>query len=563
MKLKKISQCLALAGFASCVAAQTADTSLQRVEITGSSIKRIAKEGALPVQIITAEDLKKQGIVTADQLMSALNGAGNGMDNLASNSDVAVGSGRGSNGLSAANLRGQGSSSTLVLLNGRRLAAHGLNGGVVDLNQIPMAAIERIEILKDGASAIYGTDAIGGVINFILKKNYNGVTVQAFTDHTQQGGGDINRVNLTGGFGDLERDKYNVLLSFGHSESAALLASQRSFINTFQSSRGVSPDTTGVPFATVTGIASLSSGFTNKTTTGPTQVGSTQTYRYVNVLNLPGGAGCNSVAGMAPYDYQLWGAPGNKYACAFDTGVAATLQQPLTTDNLVARATFALGEHHLYAEAVASSALSSKVFSAQQISSSSTATLAMPPGSVPATVPNPLYNLAYPSTGASYAAVAAQLIAAFPQLAGATYAGKPFAFKWRCIPCGPREYDTTTDTSRFLIGADGPLPFLKGWDYRAGFSSASSDATSVLGGGYYFGDRFAALINTGVLNPFSVTQTPAALTGLAAASAQGTKLYGGKYTLTQADATASGPVYQLPAGDIMAAVGLDARTEKF
>jgi iron complex outermembrane receptor protein len=485
------------------------------------------------------------------------------MDNLASNTDVANGSGRGSNGLSAANLRGQGSNNTLVLLNGRRLAAHGLNGGVVDLNQIPMAALERVEILKDGASAIYGTDAIGGVINFILKKNYKGVQMEAFTDITEHGGGNISRVSLTGGFGDLEKDKYNLLFSLGHSESQALRGNQRDFVNLFQSSRGLSPDTTGAPFATVTGITSLASGLTNKTTTGPTLPGGgAQTYRYVNPLNLPGGAGCNSVAGMGAYDYLLWGAPGNKYACAFDTAVAAALQQPQNNTNLVARGTMALGEHQIFAEFTGAQVSSAKTFSAQQISSSSTATV----GTAPFVIPNPLYNLAYPSTGASYAAVAAQLISVFPQLAGPTYAGKPFSFKWRCIPCGSRQYDTSSDTSRVLIGADGPMPWLTGWDYRAGISTASSDTTSVLGGGYYFGVPFAALINTGVLDPFlpaGQSQTAAAMAGLAAASAQGTKLYGGKYTLSQADATASGPLFKLPAGDVMAAVGMDLRTEKF
>jgi iron complex outermembrane receptor protein len=82
---------------------------------------------------------------------------------------VVGGAQRGTNGLSSANLRGQGSASTLVLLNGRRVAAHGLQGSAVDVNQIPFAALERVEILKDGASAIYGTDAVGGVINFITK----------------------------------------------------------------------------------------------------------------------------------------------------------------------------------------------------------------------------------------------------------------------------------------------------------------------------------------------------------------------------------------------------------
>jgi iron complex outermembrane receptor protein len=566
VKLKKLSQCLALAGFASCVAAQTTDISLQRVEITGSSIKRIAAEGSLPVQIITSEDLKRQGITTAEQLMSTLSVNGNGLDNLASNSDVAAGSGRGSNGLSAANLRGQGSNNTLVLLNGRRLAAHGLNGGTVDLNQIPMAAIERIEILKDGASAIYGTDAIGGVINFILKKNYTGVQMQASTDFTQQGGGNINRVSLTGGTGDLDKDKYNVLFSLSHSANQALFGSQRSFVNDFQSSRGLSPDTTGAPYATLQTLSTLTSVLSNKSSTGPVPVGGVA-QRYINPLNLPGGAGCGSVAGMAPYDYALWGGGANhleyKYGCTFDTGVAATLQQPVDNTNLVARGTLAVGEHHLYAEVTAARVTSAKVFSASQLSSSTTAKV----GTAPNQIANPLYNMAYPLNAvnkATYDSVFNQLVATFPSIA-ANY-GLPMAFKWRCDPCGPRQYDTTSDTARFMIGADGPVPWLTGWDYRAGVSTAKSESSSVLGNGYYFGVPLVAAIATGGLNPFlpaGQSQTPAALAALAAASANGTTLYGGKFTLIQADATASGPVFKLPAGDVMAAVGVDMRSEKF
>jgi len=95
--------------------------------------------------------------------MSYLNVSGNGSDNLASNVGIVTGvDQRGNNGVSGANLRGQGADATLVLLNGRRVAAHGLKGRVVDLNSIPFAAIERVEVLRDGASAIYGTDAIGG-----------------------------------------------------------------------------------------------------------------------------------------------------------------------------------------------------------------------------------------------------------------------------------------------------------------------------------------------------------------------------------------------------------------
>ena len=548
MKLTPLASALTLLGLSTAVLAQT-DTSAQRIEITGSSIKRIASEGALPVQVISRQDLERQGIVTAEQVISALSVNGTGLDNLASNADVVAGAARGNNGATAANLRGQGAAATLVLLNGRRVAAHGLNGGIVDLNSIPMAALDRIEILKDGASAIYGTDAIGGVINFILRKDFRGLEVQAFTDMAEAGGGNIARARVVGGFGDLARDRYNVLLSLSHSENKVLRGDQRDFVNTFQPARGLSVDTRGTPIATVFPLSSAWTALSNKSSTGPTQPGTTQSMGGgINILDLPGGAGCASVDGMAPYDEVLWAVPTAKWACAWDTGRAAVLQQPVTNTNLVARGTLRFGDHQVYGEFTGAKVDSAKTFSANQISSSTSAS-------------SVFYNLAYPATGASYNDVFNKLVAVFPTIEANR--GQPLAFRWRCMPCGSRQIDTTSETQRVLVGADGPLSFLSGWDYRAGVSSATSQTSSLLGNGYFYGKEFASLINTGVLNPFSLTQTPAALEALKAISANGVTLYGGKYTLSQADVTASGPLFKLPAGEVMAAVGVDMRTEKF
>jgi iron complex outermembrane receptor protein len=156
-----------------------------------------------PLLTITPVEMELRGIGSAEQMLMELNINGNGLDNLASNADVVAGAQRGNNGATSANLRMQGAGATLVLLNGRRVSSHGLNGGVVDLNQIPFAAIERVEVLKDGASAIYGTDAVGGVINFILKTNYQGAAASAAMDMTEQGGGNIFRYNAVAGFGDV------------------------------------------------------------------------------------------------------------------------------------------------------------------------------------------------------------------------------------------------------------------------------------------------------------------------------------------------------------------------
>lgn len=553
MKLKPIVQALAALSLISPALAQQATE--QKVEITGSSIKRLASEGALPVQVITRQDMERQGITSAEQLIFTLTANGNGLDNLASNADVVAGAARGMNGLSAANLRNQGAASTLVLLNGRRVAAHGLNGGIVDLNSIPMAAVERVEVLKDGASSLYGTDAIGGVINFILRRDFRGLEAQAYNDVTQAGGGNVRRVRLVGGAGNLDKDGYNLLASVSVSDSSALRGDQRDFVNTFQPDRGLSVDTRGTPFATVFAISSLYNGLSRdniNTTgrgTGPTLPGGTLAYNGINVLDLPGMPGCNSIDGMSAYDEKLWATPNAAFGCAWDTGRAAVLQQPIRTTNAVLRGTARAGEHLLSAEAVFGRADSAKSFSPNQISSSTAST-------------SPLFNLAYPSTGASYNYVFDALVKAFPQLSANR--GQPLAMRWRCMPCGNREIETNADTSRFLISAEGPL--FGGWDYRAGASTATSDSVSLLGGGYHYGRELAALINTGVLNPFlraGESQTAQALAELEKISARGVNLYGGKMTMRQIDAVASGPVFKAPGGEAMAAVGVDLRTERY
>src|SRR4051812_17895672 len=221
-----------------------------RVEITGSSIKRIAKEGALPVEVISLEQIEKQGITSAEQLVRTLSANGTGADNMTSGNNVfGADADRVSGGAAFASLRGLGPNSTLVLLNGRRIATHGGSGKAVDLNSIPLGAIARVEILKDGASAIYGTDAVGGVINFILKTNYSGLELSASTNQTEAGGGAIHRLSLLGGKGNLDEDHFNIMGSLTLDKSERLDPRQRSFASGFQPSRGLSPDTTGTPSA--------------------------------------------------------------------------------------------------------------------------------------------------------------------------------------------------------------------------------------------------------------------------------------------------------------------------
>jgi len=581
-------------------AAPAGDTSPE-VVVTGSRIKQDPNNSALPLQIITNQDLSREGINSPEQLISFLSANGNGADNLASNSDVVSGAARGTNGLSAANLRGQGSAATLVLLNGRRVAAHGLQGSAVDVNQIPFAAISRIEVLKDGASAIYGTDAVGGVINFITKTNFTGIDISGFSDITQRGDSPIYRLSATAGWGNLSEQGFNIMGAVSKSWNSALFGNQRDFVNGNQPNRGLSIDTRGTPIATAfpinptaAGVGITQNGTLLGGTSGSTSLltnpqfmipgftaGSTVAASGgVNPLRLPGGAGCASVDGGMNYDAVLWANASAQLACAWDTGRAATLQQPIQTLTYYGRATARFGGgHEIFAEVTGSDASSHKIFSNNQYSSNnSTLPIAYPLNALTASTYNAVYN---------------SIVAVLPAVA-ANY-GKPIAFRWRCTDCGPREYDTRTKTFRAAIGIDGPL--FAGWDYRAGASYANSSAVSTLGSGYSYRGTFSSaaaaaasgqagaisggpdnraptapgasapgivgLFNSGIINPFSATQTPQALAALDAVSAKGVKLYGGKYEVRQFDASVSGSLFSLPGGTVKAALGVDFRHESY
>ncbi len=558
--------------------------------VTGSRIKRDPNDSALPLQVVTSEELLREGISSPEQFISFLSTNGNGADNLASNSDVTSGAQRGTNGLSAANLRGQGAASTLVLLNGRRVAAHGLSGSAVDVNQIPFAAIERIEVLKDGASAIYGTDAIGGVINFITKTDFTGLSLSGFVDATERGDANIYRLSATAGYGDLDEQGFNIMGAVSYSTNQVLRGSSRDFVNGNQPNRGLSIDTRGTPIATAFPInpnaifspmGTLLGGTTGATALPGLVFPGTTTLATggINFLDLPGGAGCDSVDGGLAYDEQLWAVASARFACAWDTGRAATLQQPLSTLTYYARGTVQFGEHQLFAEVTGSDADSSKRFSNNQYSANnSTLPLAYPLNALTAPTYNAVYNA---------------IVAQFPAIA-ANY-GRPIGYRWRCIACGTREYETNTSTLRAALGAEGPL--FGDWDYRAGASYAKSESVSVLGTGYHFRGTFPSaaaatasgvvgavsggldpraptapgatapgivgLLNSGILNPFSIAQSPQALAGLQAISAEGTLLYGGQYEVKQFDASVSGSLFRLPGGMVQVAAGVDYRRETY
>lgn len=230
----------------SSAAVVPATTQLQRVEVTGSAIRRVDAETAVPITILRADDLKKQGVTTTQEMVQRITGSQS-----IQNSAGSIGASTG--GASFADMRGIGANKTLVLLNGRRLANNAIsgvgtpNGSAIDLNMIPFAAIDRVEVLRDGASALYGTDAIGGVINFITKKSLTDGTLTLGGDTpTASGGGASKDMSGSWGFGDLEQDRFNVMGVFNYNKQQNLDANDRSFTRDYQPGRGLN-QTSGTP----------------------------------------------------------------------------------------------------------------------------------------------------------------------------------------------------------------------------------------------------------------------------------------------------------------------------
>jgi iron complex outermembrane recepter protein len=199
---------------------------LEKVEVTGSHILRSEVESVGNVQVISSQQIQQSGQETvADFLRNISSTFGNNSNESFSNSFAP--------GAAMIGLRGLSQKDTLVLLNGRRITNYGLflnlSDSFVDLNVLPLTAIDRVEVLKSGGSAIYGSDAIAGVVNIILKQNTTEKTVEGGGRVTTEGGAASYEASALIGIGDLQADNYNVVLSVGGFKRNQLLFSQRDY----------------------------------------------------------------------------------------------------------------------------------------------------------------------------------------------------------------------------------------------------------------------------------------------------------------------------------------------
>ncbi|UHQ22407.1 TonB-dependent receptor [Lysobacter sp. 5GHs7-4] len=190
-------------------------TTLDRIEVTGSRIKRADIETSQPIFSLSREDITAQGLTSVGDVIQNITANGSTLNSTFNN---------GGNGETRVSLRNLGSNRTLVLVNGKRWVGGTGLGGAVDLNTIPTAAVERIEVLKDGASTIYGSDAIAGVVNVILRQNFEGAEANAYIGAFDKGDGERQAYDFTIG---TTSDRFSAMLGFGYVKEEPVMAGDR------------------------------------------------------------------------------------------------------------------------------------------------------------------------------------------------------------------------------------------------------------------------------------------------------------------------------------------------
>ncbi|MDB5962394.1 MAG: tonB-dependent Receptor Plug domain protein [Massilia sp.] len=481
--------------------AQETTGPIQRVEITGSAIKRIDAETAVPVTVLRMDDLKKQGITTIEQVMSNLS-----MAQSQQGTSQVVGLSTG--GAAFADLRGIGANKTLVLLNGRRLANNALDSSAPDLNMIPFAALERVEVLRDGASALYGSDAVGGVINFITRKDYQGGVATIGYDQPKQSGGVSKSINVAFGKGDLASDGWNIFGVIDHQEQKAIGGLERNYNTRYPG--GLSP------------------------TTSPAN------YYQGGESGNPVGGNCASAPNLIA---------GSATSCQMTTSSFVDYIPKTDRTTGLIKGTLRLNANHeLGVEYMASE---SKVSS--QIAP-------VPYGGLIQNRlrPNGTLNPYYPGNGNFTPNI--PLSPTFNDGLGGDGAQDGFVHvKWRDLENGPRADNNVNKQQRFIASLNGNL---SGWDYETAFSYNENKVSENLRG-YSDGGIITAGVLNGVINPYGAQD--AAGTALINSAALDGNVQNAKGTTTGVDFHASRELGDwLHAGRAAAiAVGAEGRHEKF
>lgn len=536
----KVSQALVLA-FGSSVLLAALPAQAQRVEITGSSIKRVEAEGALPVQTLTRADIDRTGVQTTEQLLqtiSAMSSSGQ--------ANTAVGAGLSTYGFSGVSMRGLGEERTLVLVNGRRLAPFAGGGGAaVNVNNIPLAAVERVEVLKDGASAVYGSDAMAGVVNFILKKDFQGYQLGGtYGTPTASGGGEQYQANIVAGWGDIDKDRFNLTVSAQYQKDNNLYAKDRDFAKTGNRPPLFESGATGQ--GNIQGAWQLGTGPVS-VPGFPYQGGGSG---YGNPMATP-----TNQCGKINMALSTTPSAGGQPYCNFDSAAFVGLLGEKENSSFTGNFVFKLNDKaELFADGIYSQ---TKVTTTIQPSPLRTSFLETDeafgqqgqPGSTDRV-------LLLRTTNPSYATAAAYLQS---QGLGALV-GHDLGITARVFDFGLRAVEDTSTQSRVAGGIRGEF-MNQSYNVAAYWNESKVEGKTLTGYFSQLGFVKATQAPGSDWNPWSLNQSSAFNSAIATANYVGPTL-SAKSTTTGVDATISGDITPMPAGTLQYAAGYQYRKEE-
>ncbi|MBL4765759.1 MAG: TonB-dependent receptor [Colwellia sp.] len=493
---KKNKHVLALSISAALLSSQSfnviaAEEEVERIEVTGSHIKRGDMAGPSPVSSLSAADIARTGVTDLIGLFTKLPAAGQGTFSTQGNGSDGTG-----NGGSSVSLRGLGADSTLILINGRRIAvspfANNIDTAFVDINNIPLAAIKRVDILKDGASATYGSDAIAGVINIILKDNYDGAEFSAKIGDTADGGGKETNISLAWG-STSENMSHTFVLDYFNREE--IMNSDRDYTATAnQKAR------TGLRFAN---DGRSSSGYP-----GTIALASDPSNRTPDTFGNDVCAAEDIVGTLCRYDYAPFGSavPSSERFSFLYTGKYEI------NDDLRGFADINGQNSKTVIRGAASPSFNELFMSGD--------------------------NVNHP----------------FANMPEHEFYQQDLTMRRRMVDIGNREKQVSSNYYRGVIGLEGEIG---DWQWEAAYSYIKSDSVERGVDGFPNSRRAQEAIDSGIWNPFEPSSnTQEALDFI---ETQTTRY--GKSTNKSFDLTVSGPIMEMPSGDLMFAVGAEYREE--
>jgi iron complex outermembrane receptor protein len=549
-------------GMAADNATDTSTAELSEVVVTGTSIKGVAAETALPVRILSAEDVARTGATNVQELLA----------NLPSTSSLgavtpAQATGAGTAAIATISLRGLGSSRTLVLINGQRSSVYGGGGGgvagnSVDVSSIPIAAIERVDVLTDGASAIYGSDAIAGVVNFVLKSDYQGLTITAFGGTPSKGGGGSEEsASLFAGVGDIKSDGWNVNFGINYDHTGQIQGNHRSFAGRYQPQYG-NDVTSSFAFPANVNVPGTTKAI-NPATNAP----------YFTNTAFPKGITANPDAGnCGPDSLNDVNFPTQ---CRFDNTGFDDLEPDVTKLGFMLQGDLALND-------------TNKLYSLASFSQVRTITQVQP---VPLSNGNPLlaadpytqylatalapggqfagYNLINPGVQAGTGAFLLPNTSPYYPLAFSESHGlctgttvgtcQPLNLIYRDFADGVRVTEDLANTTRLVGGIQGNVA---GFDYNAYLLFSSVGVYEDLDHGFALYSKIMPLLDQGNINPFGPTADPSQIAAAQQDTFQGQD-FRSRTSLSSGNFTLSRELFQTPWGAFQAALGGEVRRETY